>query len=64
MVLEIQKYIEEHQSAPAQSATTAASAQAPSISATDELKKYKELLDMGAITPEEYEIKKKQLLNL
>ncbi len=29
----------------------------------DELKKYKELLDMGAITPEEYEKKKKELLN-
>ncbi|MEC1583273.1 SHOCT domain-containing protein [Bacillus subtilis] len=64
MVLEIQKYIEEHQSAPAQSAATTASAPAPSISAADELKKYKELLDMDAITQEEYEIKKKQLLNL
>lgn len=29
-----------------------------------ELKKYKELLDMGAITPEEFEAKKKQLLGL
>ena len=28
----------------------------------DELKKYKELLDMGAITSEEYEVKKKELL--
>lgn len=28
----------------------------------DELKKYKELLDMGAITQEEFNIKKKQLL--
>ena len=28
------------------------------------LKKYKELLDMGAITPDEYEAKKRQLLNL
>ena len=64
MVLEIQKYIEEHQSAPAQSATIAASTPTPSISAADELKKYKELLDMDAITQEEYEIKKKQLLNL
>ncbi|MDF4200463.1 SHOCT domain-containing protein [Bacillus subtilis] len=64
MVLEIQKYIEEHQAAPAQSAATTASAPAPSISAADELKKYKELLDMDAITQEEFEIKKKQLLNL
>jgi ABC-type transport system involved in multi-copper enzyme maturation permease subunit len=30
----------------------------------DELKKYKELLDDGAITQEEYNIKKKQLLGL
>jgi hypothetical protein len=30
----------------------------------DEIKKYKQLLDMGAITQEEYEAKKKQLLNL
>ena len=30
----------------------------------DELKKYKELLDMGAITQEEFDAKKKQLLGL
>ena len=30
----------------------------------DELRKYKELLDMGAITKEEYEKKKKQILGL
>lgn len=40
------------------------SAQPQTISAADEIKKYKELLDMGAITPEEYEMKKKQLLGL
>lgn len=34
------------------------------ISPADELKKYKELLDMGAITQEEFELKKKQLLGL
>lgn len=33
-------------------------------SPADEIKKYKELLDMGAITPEEYEEKKKKLLSL
>lgn len=33
-------------------------------SAADELKKYKELLDMGAISQEEFDEKKKQLLNL
>ena len=34
------------------------------IDAADELKKYKELLDAGAITQEEYEAKKAQLLNM
>ena len=34
------------------------------VSAADELKKYKELLDTGAITQEEYEAKKKELLGL
>ena len=33
-------------------------------SAADELKKFKELLDMGIITPEEFDAKKKQLLGL
>lgn len=33
-------------------------------SVTEEIKKYKELLDIGAITQEEFEAKKKQLLNL
>ena len=33
-------------------------------SAADELKKFKELLDMGAISQEEYDAKKKQLLGL
>lgn len=32
--------------------------------AADEIKKFKDLLDMGAITQEEYDLKKKQLLNL
>ena len=34
------------------------------ISAADEIKKYKELLDMGIITQEEFDAKKKQLLDL
>ena len=33
-------------------------------SQADELKKFKDLLDSGAITQEEYNVKKKQLLNL
>lgn len=36
----------------------------PSIDVTEEIKKYKELLDMGAITQEEYDAKKKILLKL
>ncbi len=34
------------------------------VSSADELKKYKELLDMGVITQEEFDAKKKQLLGL
>ena len=34
------------------------------ISNADELKKFKELLDSGAITQEEYDVKKKELLDL
>lgn len=34
------------------------------ISAADEILKFKELLDMGVITQEEFEMKKKKLLNL
>ena len=34
------------------------------VSAVDEIKKYKELLDMGAITEEEFTLKKKQLMGI
>lgn len=34
------------------------------VSTADELKKFKELLDLGAITQEEYDAKKKQILGL
>lgn len=34
------------------------------VTTTDELKKYKELLDIGAITQEEFDTKKKELLNI
>ena len=37
---------------------------APASSPVEEIKQYKELLDMGIITQEEFEIKKKQLLGL
>ncbi|EFB62842.1 hypothetical protein HMPREF9209_0311 [Lactobacillus gasseri 224-1] len=36
----------------------------PAADPLDEIKKLKGLLDMGAITPEEFDAKKKQLLNL
>lgn len=36
----------------------------PAVSIADELKKFKELLDMGAITQEEFDAKKKELLGL
>ena len=35
----------------------------PQTSSADELFKYKKLLEQGAITQEEYDVKKKQLLN-
>ena len=37
---------------------------AGTLSNADELKKFKELLDMGIITQEEFDAKKKQLLGL
>ncbi len=36
----------------------------PELSAADEIQKYKELLDLGAITEEEFQFKKKELLGL
>jgi hypothetical protein len=36
----------------------------PSISEADEIKKYKQLLDDGAINQEEFDLKKKQLLRI
>lgn len=44
-------------SKPAERATEA-------VSAADELKKFKELLDMGVVSQEEFDVKKKQLLGL
>lgn len=43
-------------------ATPAAAAAAPATSKADELKKWKDLLDAGAITKEEYEAQKKKIL--
>lgn len=39
-------------------------ASANSVGTADELKKYKDLLDQGVITQEEFDAKKKQLLGL
>lgn len=47
-----------------QTTTKSAIEQNENKSIPDEIKKYKDLLDCGAITQEEYEAKKKQLLNL
>lgn len=46
-----------------QSAAAAPAATSSSVSTADELKKYKELLDGGVITQEEFERKKAKLLN-
>ena len=40
------------------------SSNSPIINSADEIIKYKNLLDMGAITQEEYDKKKKELLNI
>lgn len=45
-------------------ATKAPSSAANQVSSADELKKFKELLDAGAISQEEYDSKKKQLFGL
>ncbi|WP_397544849.1 SHOCT domain-containing protein [Ruminococcus sp.] len=37
---------------------------AAAFSVADEIRKFKELLDIGAITQEEFDAKKKQLLGL
>lgn len=37
---------------------------APATSSVDEIKRYKELLDTGILTQEEFDAKKKQLLGL
>ena len=42
----------------------AAAASAPQLSAADELAKFKGLLDSGVITQEEFDVKKRQLLDL
>ena len=48
----------------AQEQSETAAASAPQLSAADEIAKFKGLLDSGAITQEEFDAKKKQLLGL
>lgn len=49
---------------PSQTKQNTVIEQQTGTSNADELRKYKELLDTGAITQEEFEVKKKQLLEL
>ena len=53
----------ERQSKPTATATPVVKQEIPQSNA-EELKKYKELLDMGVITQEEFDAKKKQILGL
>ena len=58
----VSKLLVERQNKPA--APAALGAPAPVASTADELKKYKDLLDIGIITQAEFDAKKKQLLGL
>ena len=55
----IRKAMEDYKSRPQESGTTVVKAE---LSPADEIKKFKELLDMGVITQEEFDRKKKELL--
>ena len=59
----VSKLLIERQTKETPAAPTTIKQEVPASNA-DELKKYKELLDMGAITQEEFDAKKKQLLGL
>ncbi|MBQ8796637.1 MAG: SHOCT domain-containing protein [Oscillospiraceae bacterium] len=62
----VSKLLVERQTQPTPSVTTSVptAAPTPATSNADELKKYKELFDMGVISQEEFDAKKKQLLGL
>ena len=60
---EVQKYVKQKVD-EAKKQKTAPVIVAGTVSNADELKKYKELLDIGVITQEEFDAKKKQLLGL
>lgn len=59
-----EKFFQDLLSSLSSAPTVPAASAAPVASAADEIKKFKELLDMGAITQEEFDQKKKQLLGL
>ncbi len=61
LYIEIKKVFDEYKS---NESKTAIASKDANISSADEIKKYKELLDIGAITQEEYDAKKKQILGL
>lgn len=56
--------LDESEWAAEQAKAAQGSTPAPAVSAADELKKFKDLLDGGVITQEEFDAKKKQLLGL
>lgn len=60
---EVAKYVQQKVE-EAKSKKNAPTVVAAAVSAADELKKFKELLDLGIITQEEFDAKKKQLLGL
>lgn len=59
--IEIKEYLEQRIS---EISNNSSSSSDTHFDACDEILKYKKLLDMGAITQNEYDLKKKQLLNL
>ena len=59
----VDKRISESKSAKSNSTQSTTVVQ-QALSTADELKKFKELLDIGVITQEEFDAKKKQLLGL
>ncbi len=61
---EILNFIEKRRAEIKQESKTAPAAVMTPISVADEIKKFKELLDLGVITQEEFNAKKKELLGL
>ena len=62
LYLDVKKVFDEYKSK--ESEVSVGNTIVQEVSAADELKKFKDLLDIGAITQEEFDAKKKQLLGL